>query len=72
LIRENPHDPGHFREYMMDELIALGQSAGLTATQSHHTNYWRSAGWKGRMADFRPILRNGLMVVFKKDGHQST
>ena len=66
LIRENPHDPGHFREYTMDELIAIGQASGLKATHSYYANYWRSQGWKGRLEDFRPSLRNGLMVVFKK------
>src|SRR5579862_4638019 len=64
-IRENPHDPGHFREYTMQELIEIGRHAGLTVVRSEYMNYWPSRGWKGIAENLRLTLRNGLMVVFK-------
>ena len=66
MIREDTHNPGHFREYTMNELISIGQEAGLTVTRASYMNYWRSRGWRGVAEDLRPTFRNGLTVIFTK------
>lgn len=66
LLRDDPNNPGHFREYTSAELAYFGQQAGLAVEAVHYLNYWRSPGWRGWLEDCFPKLRNGLTVVFRK------
>jgi 2-polyprenyl-3-methyl-5-hydroxy-6-metoxy-1,4-benzoquinol methylase len=61
MIRENTMNPGHFREYTMKELKALGERAGFRVErdvcawyfdacyQDHHDGGFRKSGAKGTL-----------------------
>lgn len=72
LIRESRDNPGHFREYTVTELKALGQSAGLDCTDAEIKNYFKRFTTKGRLFDkvvsllFPTTYRSGINIVFRK------
>lgn len=41
-IRESRDNPGHFREYTMNELVALGNEVGLSLHHKEFCDYWDS------------------------------
>jgi len=68
LIREGKSNPGHFREYTMDELIAYAEESGFSVKSKNYISYWPIAG--GRLALVRrlfhklhPPFRNGICLV---------
>jgi SAM-dependent methyltransferase len=72
-IRESRSDPGHFREYTVDELLALGAAAGLEPERWFTANYFRTGTRRnrafaavGRAAPAR--LRAGITFVLRKPG----
>jgi hypothetical protein len=70
-IRENRSHPGHFREYTLGELLALGREAGLEVEESSTANYFDHGSRKHRAfvaaAPAVPAgFRDGLTVVYRK------
>lgn len=72
-IRENPAHPGHFREYTLDELLALGPPAGLAAVEWATANYFDHGSRKHRaFVALEPVvparLRDGITVLYRREG----
>jgi SAM-dependent methyltransferase len=72
LIRLDKHNPGHFREYTVAELKALGQEAGLRLTDHETSNYFARFTSKGRffdkLTDLLPqSFRRGINAVYTRD-----
>jgi 2-polyprenyl-3-methyl-5-hydroxy-6-metoxy-1,4-benzoquinol methylase len=70
-IRESRSDPGHFREYTVDELLALGAAAGLEPGRWFTANYFRTGSRRNRafVAAARIVprrLRAGITLVLRK------
>jgi 2-polyprenyl-3-methyl-5-hydroxy-6-metoxy-1,4-benzoquinol methylase len=70
-IRLDPNDPGHYREYTVDELLAIGRGAGLAVTDWTVQNYFAPvrpfARMYARVAPFLPSrLRAGITVSYRK------
>ena len=70
-IRLDPADPGHYREYTVDELLAIGRRAGLEVVDWTVQNYFAPARRLARMyaavAPFLPPrLRAGITVRYTK------
>lgn len=71
LIRENRANPGHFREYTLNELIGLAQEAGLQFYHAELHNYFQRATVKGKLIDALTGLvlpnsfKSGINIVFK-------
>lgn len=71
LIRESRDNPGHFREYTVDELKSLGRQAGLTFVDVEVKNYFKRFTPKGRSFDkfvdwfFPASFRSGINIVFQ-------
>jgi SAM-dependent methyltransferase len=70
IIRLNKHNPGHFREYTVEELKMLGKEAGLDLIDHQIANYFIRYSWKGKLFDFLTSLlpssfRTGIHVVYK-------
>lgn len=65
LIRPNALDPGHFREYTLEELVAYGREIGFKVWGADYCDYWPEKGWFGRaMSSFIPSLRKAITLVF--------
>jgi SAM-dependent methyltransferase len=70
-IRERGSDPGHFREYTVDELLSLGRAAGLRPLRWFTANYFRTGSRRNRLfaAAGRatpPRLRAGVTVWLER------
>jgi 2-polyprenyl-3-methyl-5-hydroxy-6-metoxy-1,4-benzoquinol methylase len=70
-FRETEMNPGHFREYTVDELLQLGRSSGFDVVRWKTANYFRSPSLANRLAVAGdrvtpPRLRAGITVVFRK------
>jgi hypothetical protein len=71
LIREDRMNPGHFREYTVEELCHLGHESGLEVKDIHVTNFFIDGAWLDRtcdrLANYLPkTFRSGMTVVFRK------
>jgi hypothetical protein len=65
LIRENRDNPGHFREYTMEELITYGTQAGLKLYRKEFCNYWQPSGWLARLLEkAHSSFREGVTISF--------
>lgn len=65
LIRENRYNPGHFREYTMEELIAYGTQAGLKVYRKEFCNYWQPRDWLDRLlGKVHSSFREGITISF--------
>lgn len=65
LIRENRRDPGHFREYTMQELVAYGTQAGFKVLREAYCDYWQPRDWPGRqLGRLYPPFREGITISF--------
>lgn len=51
LIRTTRDNPGHFREYTLPELKALGKEAGLDTVSAEIKNYFKPFSAKGKLFD---------------------
>jgi len=40
LIREQKTNPGHFREYTLDELVTYARATGFTVLEAQYCSYW--------------------------------
>jgi len=72
LIRLDKHNPGHFREYTIEELRHMGCQAGLKLVHHETRNYFKRFSSKGRIFDavtdlFPPSFRSGINVVYARD-----
>ena len=73
MLRETRSDPGHFREYTLGELRAIGKRAGLTVVEEHVASPWRSGKLTGRMLwslslVMPPTLRQAISIVYRVGG----
>jgi SAM-dependent methyltransferase len=64
------HHPGHFREYTVDELLAVGREAGLEPVRWTARSYFTHGSRKQRLVGamgpvLPPRLRDGLTVSFR-------
>lgn len=69
-IRASRHNPGHFHEYTLRELCAVGRGAGLELVGWRAASYFRPEGLAGRaLARAGPALprtlREGLTVWYR-------
>ena len=72
-IRETRTNPGHFREYTVDELLALGRAAGLEPLRWTTHNYFEHRSRARRLLGAVPVppkLREGITVRFRRPGQQ--
>jgi SAM-dependent methyltransferase len=70
-IREDPSNPGHFREYTVAELLDLARDAGFEVLEWQTANYFRPPSVKHRLvAVVSPLLprrlRTGITLVLRK------
>jgi hypothetical protein len=64
-IRENRYNPGHFREYTMEELIEYGIQAGLKVYRKEFCDYWLPRDWLDRLlAKVHASFREGITISF--------
>ena len=71
MIRDNPRDPSHFREYTVAELRQLATETGYSVAAISVRNYFRPASLPGRvnriLGAFLPAtLRDGITIVLKR------
>ncbi len=71
MIREDRNNPGHFREYTRDELIACGRAAGFEIIHASLSNYFGERSLKRfaynvicRLSPFE--WEEGIMLVYRK------
>jgi len=69
LIRLDKHNPGHFREYTIEELRQMGKEAGLRLIQHETKNYFSRSTLKGKLFDkftqgLPGSFRTGINAVF--------
>jgi len=65
LIRENLDNPGHFREYTVEELITYGEQAGLKLYRKEICDYWQSNSWLVRLLEkSHATFRRGITITF--------
>src|SRR6266550_1208257 len=67
-IREKLSNPGHFREYTGQELVTIGERAGLECEHLAYLDYWPTNPVVRVVQRLNPHLRNGLTLILKK-GH---
>ncbi len=70
-LREDPTNPGHFREYTVDELRELARDAGFEVVEWETRNYFRPQSFKSRLLSavsplLPPRLRAGITLVLRK------
>ncbi len=65
-IRETRSNPGHFREYTGEELVAICDTAGLECERLAYVDYWPTYVLLKIVQRVNPRLRNGLTLVLKK------
>lgn len=73
LIRESRTNPGHFREYTLDELISYAQQTGFSIESAEYCSYWRDDrpvfAW---FENTVPTFRQGLSLLMKKEPTENT
>jgi hypothetical protein len=66
LIRTDRTNPGHFREYTMEELKNYGREAGFTIGLNEYCNYWPIGNPLIRAANIIPSFREGMTIFLQK------
>jgi hypothetical protein len=74
LLRDTPDNPGHFREYTREELLAYASGAGLEVVRFAAAAYFDYAAkggalgrWYGRLDALLPAaLRDGMTFVLRR------
>ncbi|MBI2283789.1 MAG: hypothetical protein HYU71_08790 [Bacteroidetes bacterium] len=66
LIRTDRTNPGHFREYTMNELIDYGQEAGFTIGLHEYCSYWPIRNPLIRVMSIIPSFKEGISIFLKK------
>lgn len=71
MIRETRTNPGHFREYTVDELVSIGRELEFVPIDYTIRNYFRHRGVRGWVYDavcnFLPKgFRDGITICFQK------
>jgi hypothetical protein len=71
LIRLDKDNPGHFREYTVEELRRMGREANLELIGHETLNYFSRSTGKGKLFDaftnfLPPTFRTGINAVFVK------
>lgn len=66
LIRTDRTNPGHFREYTMDELINYGKEAGFTIGFHEYCDYWHIQNPLIRAMNGIPSFREGITIFLKR------
>lgn len=71
LIRVNRKNPGHFREYTVKELVAIGKHSGLLITKYDISNYFTGHTKEHKIYNsISPLLpenlKEGITIVFQK------
>ena len=72
LIREDMHNPGHFREYTVRELADYAGAAGFRVRRVHTANYFSGQKWYSRalagVSRALPAqLRNGITLWLERE-----
>lgn len=66
LIREQRTNPGHFREYTRDELVAYARGAGFSVRQAQYCSYWVHPVAPMRwLENAVPSFRRGLSLLIE-------
>lgn len=72
LIRESRTNPGHFREYTLDELVNYAKQTGFSVESAEYCSYWRDErplfAW---IENVIPAFRQGVSLLIKNDGQES-
>lgn len=68
LISTDRTNPGHFREYTMQELLQYAHEADLSIWHAAYCSYWPVKNRLLRLVNMVPPLRSGLVVVMKTAG----
>lgn len=72
MLREDLVNPGHFREYTVQELVESGRCAGMVPEKVFLENYFildkPLANTIFNSFGFIPSLRNGITVIFRAPG----
>jgi 2-polyprenyl-3-methyl-5-hydroxy-6-metoxy-1,4-benzoquinol methylase len=65
-IRLYDKNPGHFREYTVNELRSIGQNLNLEVTQCRAINFYHSR----YLAPFKmiPVFKDSIVAVFQQKG----
>ena len=72
MIREKRTDPGHFREYTINELISIGKESGFVPSDYSISNYFNyhnnlKQGLYNTLTSVLPeALRDGIMISLQK------
>jgi hypothetical protein len=71
MIRDTRSNPGHFREYTVDELSHAAQAAGLSTVEATLHNYFGHEGLPGRTyntvcAVMPAPLKDGITITLRK------
>ena len=71
MIHETRINPGHFREYTIEELISAGNQSGFTPVEYTICNYFNSTTIKHKLCDilssiFPASFRQGITICFRK------
>lgn len=71
MIRETPWDPGHFREYTVAELLAVGEAAGLVPVNWQVQNYFSGRHPLAQVYNLvcgclPGRLRDGITMLFRR------
>jgi hypothetical protein len=70
-LTSGTHNPGHFREYTLDELATVGRAAGLEPLRGRIENYFVHPGRAGRLYDWISAIaprgmRHGITIYLRK------
>jgi hypothetical protein len=66
LIREERSNPGHFREYTLNELKQYAKDAGFEITVQKYCTYWSGNNVLKRIIDIYPPFREGITLLLTK------
>ena len=73
LIRETRTNPGHFREYTLDELVTYAHGAGFTVHKAEYCSYWVHQNPRLRWIENKiPSFRQGMSVIIENECPRET
>jgi hypothetical protein len=72
MIRDDPRNPGHYREYTVRELIGLARGSGFSVSSLAVKNYFNADHLRARVYNricqmFPQSLRDGITLVLKAE-----
>lgn len=66
-IRLYAENPGHYREYTMNELVTIGARCQLDEVQTEYFNFYLPANIiQGLLKNLKPTFRDSLVVAFRR------